>query len=291
MGRLRRDYLSLVSRVDETVLRLRVRAAVSRALSRGIATSAAIARFATLMFALEPDFDRRFRVRERLCHEVSLEEGILKLPSGSHPNCWYRTDPRSVERAWQSLLSDEASLNHPVLALSNRCAVDTVPAQLSDGYGFQLDAPYVGTPDEVVQRMLQMAEVGTSDTVMDLGSGDGRIVIAAALRYGARGIGVDINPENIESGRRAAQSAGVSDRVEFVRSDLFDADVSKATVVTLYLLRHVNLQLRDRLRNELRHGARVISRHFDMGDWEPCTQFGEPFDKLYCWRIGNRQGA
>lgn len=283
--RLRRDCTSLVSGLDDTVLRLRVRAAVSRALSRGITASAAIARFATLMFALEPDFDRRFRVRERLCHAASLEEGILKLPSDSHPNCWYRADPTSVERAWQSLLSDEASLDHPLLALIEGDSVDTVPAQLSDGYGFQLDAPYVGTPDEAVQRMLQLADVGASDTVMDLGCGDGRIVIAAALRHGARGIGVDINPEHIESGRRAAQSAGVSGRVEFVRADLFDADVSRATVVTLYLLRHVNLQLRDRLRNELRHGARVVSRQFDMGDWEPCAQFGELSARLYCWRI------
>jgi len=264
-------------------------AAVSRALSHGLAARAAITQFVTLMFALEPDFAGRFRVRERLSRAASLDEGILNLPSGSHPNCWYRADPASVELAWLSLLSHEDSLNHPDITPSEQSDCDDiVPAQLSDHYGFQLDAPYVGTPDEVVWQMLQMAQVGSLDTVMDLGSGDGRIVITAAQHFGARGIGVDINPESIESGRCAAERAGVSNRVKFIRSDLFDVDVSEATVVTLYLLRHVNLELRDRLRNELRPGARVVSRHFDMGDWEPYLQFGETSDRIYCWRIESR---
>jgi len=293
MGGLRRDHASLISHVDDSVLRLRIMVAVSRALSLGLTARAAITRFVTLMFALEPDFHGRFRVRERLSRAASLEEGILNLPSGSHPNCWYRADPASIELAWLSLSSHEDSLNHPVITPSERsdCDDEIVPAQLSDHYGFQLDVPYVETPDETVWQMLRMARVGSLDTVMDLGSGDGRIVITAAQHFGARGIGVDINPECIESGRRAAERAGVSNRVKFIRSDLFDVDVSEATVVTLYLLRHVNLELRDRLRDELRPGARVVSLHFDMGDWEPCLQFGETFDRIYCWRIGSRPGV
>ena len=292
MGRLRRDHAPLISHVDDSVRRLRVRAGVSRALSRGIAARAAITQFVTLMFALEPDFEGRFRVRERLSRAASLEEGILNLPSGSHPNCWYRADPACVELAWLSLLSHEDSLNHPAITPIDRSDCDDiVPAQLSDRYGFQLDAPYVATPGEVVWQMLQMAQVGPLDTVMDLGSGDGRMVIMGAQHFGARGIGVDINPESIENGRCAAKRAGVSNRVKFIRADLFDVDVSEATVVTLYLLRQVNLELRDRLRKELRPGARVVSRHFDMGDWNPSIQCGEMSDRIYCWRIGSRSGA
>ena len=285
-ARLRRRHASVVGHIDDSVLNRRVKAGLCRALSRGITSRAAVSQFVVLMFTLEPDFDRRFRVRERLCRETSLDEGILKLPFSSHPNCWYRADAAVVERAWQSMSGDADCLHHPAINESSGSGSDEiVPAQLSDGYGFQLDVPYAGTPDEVVQLMLQIAQVGPSDTVMDLGSGDGRIVIAAAQRFGARGIGVDINPEHVERGRYAAESAGVSGRVRFVRADLFDIDISEATVVTLYLLRHVNLELRDRLRNELRPGSRVVSRQFDMGDWEPRAQFGESADRIYCWSI------
>lgn len=290
-ARLRRHHGSAVRHIDDVVLHRRVEAAVSRALSRRMTSPAAIAQFVILMFTLEPDFDLRFRVRERLSLYASLEEGVLNLAAGSHPNCWYRADSAVAERAWQVVLR-AVRMEHPVItARSDNISENIAPAQLADDYGFQLDVPYLGTPDDVVQRMLEIAEVRPSDTVMDLGSGDGRIVIAAAQRFGARGIGVDLNPENVERARYAAARADVSERVRFVRSDLFDVDLSDATVVTLYLLRHVNLQLRDRLRKGLRPGSRVVSRQYDMGDWEPCAQLGETSEKIYCWRVGNRSPA
>lgn len=291
-ARLRSQHGSVVRDIDESVLHRRVKAALSRALSRGITSPAAISQFVVFMFTLEPDFDRRFRVRERLRRETSLEDGILNLASGSHPNCWYRADPAVAERAWTSVLNEAEPLTHPVIIGNGGNRSDEVsPVQLSESYGFQLDVPYVETPDEVVQKMLQIAQVGPSDTVMDLGSGDGRLVIAAAQRFGARGVGVDLNPENIEIARSAAESAGVSSRVQFVRADLFDIDITEATVVTLFLLRDVNLALRDRLRKELRPGSRVVSRQFDMGEWEPTVAVGDIADKIYCWTIGNEPGA
>jgi SAM-dependent methyltransferase len=112
--------------------------------------------------------------------------------------------------------------------------------------------------------------------------------VLAAVELGARGIGVDLNPENIERARRAAVRAGVVHRVTFRRADFYDVDVSEATVVVLYLLRHVNLELRDHLRGQLRPGARLVSRNFDMDDWEPHDQIASGAEKIYCWRIGEK---
>ncbi|NJO40542.1 MAG: class I SAM-dependent methyltransferase [Cyanobacteria bacterium RU_5_0] len=132
-----------------------------------------------------------------------------------------------------------------------------------------LNAPYVPTPQIVVDRMLEMATVGSDDVVYDLGSGDGRLVITAAKNYGARGVGIEINSRLIEQSNANAQAAGVADRVEFRQEDLFQADFSDATVVTLYLLPEVNLQLRPLLLEQLRPGTQIVSHGFDMGDWEP----------------------
>ena len=132
-----------------------------------------------------------------------------------------------------------------------------------------LDVPYVPTPTAVVARMLEMAKVRKNDLLYDLGSGDGRIVITAAQKYGARGVGYDLDPERIEESKQNAKKAGVADRVRFVQQDLFEADLSGATVVTLYLLPEVNLQLRPKLLRELRPGTRVVSHNYHMGDWEP----------------------
>lgn len=131
------------------------------------------------------------------------------------------------------------------------------------------DVPFVATVDEVADAMLKMAGVTAQDVVYDLGCGDGRIVIAAAQQYGARGVGVDINPQRIRESRRNAQQAGVSGRVRFVAQDLFKTDLRAATVVALYLDPQVNLRLRPKLRRELKPGARVVSNSFDMGDWKP----------------------
>ena len=131
------------------------------------------------------------------------------------------------------------------------------------------DVPFVPTPPEVVDAMLKLAEVKSSDFVIDLGCGDGRIVVAAAEKFKARGRGVDFNPKRIAEAKANARKAGVSDRVEFVQGDLFEADIHDATVVTLYLLPSVNLRLRPRLLRELKVGCRIVSHSFDMGDWEP----------------------
>lgn len=133
------------------------------------------------------------------------------------------------------------------------------------------DVPYVPTPMAVVRQMLELAEVGPSDTVYDLGSGDGRIVITAAKEFGARGVGVEIDPELVEEARANAREEGVSDRVRFVEADLFETDVSPATAVTMYLLHSVNLRLRHRLLDQLRPGTPLVSHDFGMGDWHSDT--------------------
>ncbi len=132
-----------------------------------------------------------------------------------------------------------------------------------------LDVPYVPTPEAVVDRMLDMAQVTKDDLVYDLGSGDGRIVITAAKRYGARGVGYDLNPQRIKESNENARAAGVTDRVRFAQQDIFEADLTGATVVTLYLLPDVNLELRPKLWRDLRPGTRVVSHNYGMGDWEP----------------------
>ena len=132
-----------------------------------------------------------------------------------------------------------------------------------------LDVPYVPTPHEVVARMLAMANVNRNDVLYDLGSGDGRILITAAQRYGARGIGYEIDPKRLQEANENARQAGVLDRVRFIKQDLFDADLSEATVVTLYLLPEVNLKLRPKLLRELKPGTRIVSHNYGMGDWDP----------------------
>jgi SAM-dependent methyltransferase len=129
-------------------------------------------------------------------------------------------------------------------------------------------APYVPTPDDVVDRMLKLAQVTKDDTVYDLGCGDGRIVITAAKMYGATGVGVDIDPKRIAESKENAKKAGVEHLVEFRLQDAMTVDVSKATVVTLYLLSSSNAKLRPILTKQLRPGARIVSHAFSMGNWE-----------------------
>jgi hypothetical protein len=132
----------------------------------------------------------------------------------------------------------------------------------------QLDVHFVPTPQEVVDRMLAMAKVTAKDFVIDLGSGDGRIVIAAATKYGARGLGVDLDPDRIKEANENLRKAGVGDKVEFRQQNLFETDLSQATVLTMYLLPRLNLQLRPKLL-DLKPGTRLASHSFDMGDWKP----------------------
>jgi len=148
-----------------------------------------------------------------------------------------------------------------------------------------INTPYVASPSEIVDTMLELAGVTSSDIVFDLGCGDGRIVISAARKYGAHGVGIDINPARVEEARANARSAGVADRVSFEVNDLFDADIHNATVIALYLLPDANLRLRPRLLRELKPGTRVVSHSFNMGDWKPDKQKVVNGDHVYLWTI------
>jgi SAM-dependent methyltransferase len=131
------------------------------------------------------------------------------------------------------------------------------------------DVQYVPTPENVVDEMLRLTTVTKDDVVYDLGCGDGRLVITAAKRYGARGVGIDIDPQRISESRENARQADVTDSVRFLEQDLFEADIRQATVVTLYLLPKLNVQLRPKLFSDLRPGTRVVSHDFDMAEWQP----------------------
>ena len=147
------------------------------------------------------------------------------------------------------------------------------------------DVIYVPTPEAVVTAMLEVARVTSNDIVYDLGCGDGRIVIAAAKKYGARGVGIDIDPQRLAEARANARSAGVADRVEFRQEDLFEADIREATVVTLYLLPSLNLKLLPKLQRDLRPGTRLVSHAFDMGDWTPEQHLEVDGRHVYFWRL------
>lgn len=134
---------------------------------------------------------------------------------------------------------------------------------------YKYDVPFVPTPPVVVEEMLRLAAVRADDFVLDLGSGDGRVVIAAASRFGARGIGVELDADLILESEYNAALAGVDDRVSFRREDLFKFDLSRASVIALYLVPAINMKLRPRLLNELKPGTRIVSHDFDFGDWKP----------------------
>jgi SAM-dependent methyltransferase len=156
----------------------------------------------------------------------------------------------------------------------------------------KLDVPYVPTPWEVVDKMLEVARVTGKDTLYDLGCGDGRIVVTAARKHGTRGTGVDINPQRIEEARAGARAAGVEDKVRFMVGNLFETDISRATVVTLYLLPDINLRLRPRLWQQLKVGARVVSHDFDMGeDWPPQRTEKIGNKTVYYWTITEAEKA
>jgi SAM-dependent methyltransferase len=160
------------------------------------------------------------------------------------------------------------------------------------------DVPFVPTTDEAVKAMLKLADVKKSDVLYDLGCGDGRIVIAAAKNFGARAVGIDINPVRIAEAKENAKKAGVEKLVRFEEADLFQADIHEASVVTLFLLSQVNLKLRPKLLHDLKPGTRIVSNTFDMGDWKPdreATVEGTDEDsylshRLFLWTIPKRNG-
>ena len=149
------------------------------------------------------------------------------------------------------------------------------------------DVRFVATTDPVVDLMLTMAKVTSTDVVYDLGCGDGKIVIAAAKKYGARGVGIDIDPERIKEATANAEAAGVSGQVKFILGDIFEPTVpiGDATVVTLFLMPRLNLLLRPRLWKELKPGTRVVSNSFDMGDWPPQRTEQSGNFTVYFWTI------
>ena len=153
----------------------------------------------------------------------------------------------------------------------------------------QPDVIYVPTPHDVVERMLQIAKVGPGDVLYDLGSGDGRIPIAAAKKFGIRAIGIDIDPQRIREANANAKRAGVTRLVSFRQEDLFKADFRNASVVTLYLLPELNEKLRPRLWAELKPGTRIVSHQFDMGDWQPQQKIDVNGRTIYFWTVPERR--
>jgi SAM-dependent methyltransferase len=168
----------------------------------------------------------------------------------------------------------------------------TIAAAQSAGPRREPDVPYVPTTEPAVEAMLKLAEVTKTDVVYDLGCGDGRIVIAAAKNLGARAVGIDINPVRIGEAKENAKKAGVEAKVRFEENDLFEADIHEATVVTLFLLPHINLKLRPKLLHDLKPGTRIVSNTFDMGDWKPEKETTVPeteesylSHRLYLWIV------
>ena len=147
------------------------------------------------------------------------------------------------------------------------------------------DVHYEPTPQLIVEELLKMAGVNRNDVVYDLGCGDGRFVITAAKKYGARGVGIDIDPERIKESNQNARIAGVLNRVKFIEGDLFETDFREATVVALYLLQDLNMQLRPTLLKDLKPGTRVVSHEFDMYDWQPDKMGRLGRNKYYFWVI------
>jgi len=163
------------------------------------------------------------------------------------------------------------------------------------------DVPYVPTPDAVVDAMLKLAGIGPKDFVIDLGSGDGRILIAAAKKHGARGFGVEIDGALVDRARQRAQREGVSGQVEFREENLFITDIGRATAMTLYLYPRLLMQLRPRFFGDLKPGTRIVSHDFDMEDWRPDARvtvpvpdkpYGPPSSEVYLWVVpANAAGA
>lgn len=170
------------------------------------------------------------------------------------------------------------------MALFSFLSLFFLSAPFNTGHAQQLDVPYVATPDFVVEAMLDVTGVGPGDYVIDLGSGDGRIVIEAARR-GAFGHGMDLDPVRVTEAEQNAAAAGVSDRVLFFEGNIFEADMSRATVVTMYLLQTVNLRLKPVLFEQLRPGTRIVSHAFNMGKWEADEHFQINNYRVYYWII------
>jgi len=166
------------------------------------------------------------------------------------------------------------------LVVTNACAQTTTQRP---------DVIFVPTPQEVVDKMLEIANVGKGDVLYDLGSGDGRIAIAAAKKYGIRAVGIDIDPERIKEATANAKKAGVEKLVTFRQEDLFKADFREATVITLYLLPDLNVKLRPKLWAEMKPGTRIVSHQFDMGTWKPEKRLESNGRTVYFWTVPKKK--
>jgi len=219
-------------------------------------------------------------MRARACDMAALLWAQVIWRKGGLVNAARASTMRSV-RLLLALLA--------TLSLAAGCGRPAAPPAAAAEPLVRLDVIYVPSEMAVVTAMLEGVGVGPSDVVYDLGCGDGRIVVTAAARYGARGVGVDIDPERIAEAKANAVKAGVADRVTFLVQDLFVTDVSPATVVALYLGSEVNLRLRPKLLSDLRPGTRVVSHRFDMGDWTPLRTIDVPLEdgprRVFFWRI------
>lgn len=197
--------------------------------------------------------------------------------------------------ACNSLMSNNPSSsinpleNKPLPPVTPISTKDTEPERIPD-------APYVQTPPEVVLKMLEMSKVNKNDVVYDLGSGDGRIVITAAQKYGAKAIGIEIDPELIRESDRElkaaiAQTPEISDRIKFIKQDLFKADLRDASVITLYLLPQANLRVRSEILPKLKRGTRVVSHEYELGDLPPNqiekVKVGNHEHRIYLWILDN----
>jgi SAM-dependent methyltransferase len=175
----------------------------------------------------------------------------------------------------------------PILVIALAAVLPITAQQPNSQQGLRRpDIFWVPTPPAVVDAMLKLADVKPTDVVYDLGCGDGIIVTTAAQKYGARAVGVDIDPQRVQEATERARKMGVSDRVEIRQGDLFEADIKEATVVTLYLLRSLNIKLMPKLKAELKPGARIVSQTFDMGDsWPPEKTIEVDGRPVYLWTI------
>jgi len=177
----------------------------------------------------------------------------------------------------RSVLASLATLSAAGLAGGAASAQTAAPTRTPD-------VVFVPTPNEIVDEMLSVAAVGGKDLLYDLGSGDGRIPITAARRFRTRGLGIDIDPQRVKEANANAVAAGVTDRVRFIQGDLFELDLTPATVITLYLLPELNLRLRPKLL-ALKAGTRIVSHDFSMGDWKPNRTIHKGSKTVYFWTV------
>jgi cyclopropane fatty-acyl-phospholipid synthase-like methyltransferase len=170
-----------------------------------------------------------------------------------------------------------------VLILTGTFPGNLVPSQVRP------DIYFAPTSQQVAEQMLRLARVNRDDVVYDLGSGDGRIVVLAAQKYGALGVGIELDPPLVEISRQVAREGEIADRARFIEADLFTADISRATVVTLFLSPTVNARLEEKLRRELRPGTRIVSHQFGIGNWAPdATVHAQDGTYLYLWTVPPR---